>query len=275
MNWGNVRKKIWLWNVLSNHLRRWLSNLVWRDGGMTPHSNALTAIEEHLARVSRTKEGAAALDRLARAGADMGSDNPDLLGFLLRGQGAGRRRREKTLKALLGLAPHDEAAALGCLVVLRPELDRMRHLATRGPIDRDEAESIVVAAAWEIATRETSRPLGREAVVNAIWTEVRSSAGLRRRGGLEVVALSDVAEPIAAEADCSSGYPTLLSAAVAEGAMTTRQALIVGQTRMEGWLLTEVAQALGHHYDAMRKERQRAEAALREFARTYCSSEAE
>jgi hypothetical protein len=275
VSWENVKNNFWLWNVLSNHLWRWLSNLVWRDGGMTSHPSALTAIEEHLARVSRTKEGAAALGRLAGAGADMGPGNPDLLGFLLQSQGAGRRRREKALKALLGLAPIDEAVALGCLVVLRPELDRIKLLAARGRIDSAEAESIVVAAAWEIATQESSPRLGSEAVVNAIWTEVRTSAGLRRRGGLEVVALSGVPEPIALESDCSGGYPALLSDAVAKGAVTSRQALIVSQTRIEGWLLTEVAQALGHHYDAMRKERQRTEAALREFARAYCSSEAE
>ena len=61
-------------------------------------------------------------------------------------------------------------------------------------------------------------------------------------------------------------WPGLLAAAVARGVLTPRQVVLIAQTRMEGRPLSEVAAALGRPYDAVRMERGRAEAALRQFA---------
>ena len=47
--------------------------------------------------------------------------------------------------------------------------------------------------------------------------------------------------------------------------------VLIARTRVEGEPLAEVAQALGRPYEALRKERRRAEAALRAFARRYVS----
>ncbi len=70
----------------------------------------------------------------------------------------------------------------------------MAAILTRGLREREEAESDVVAIAWEVVRGAASgrRPEDPKAVVNAIWTEVRRSGGLRRRGELEVVPLRGV-----------------------------------------------------------------------------------
>ena len=79
----------------------------------------------------------------------------------------------------------------------------------------------------------------------------------------------------APEVDRLERWPGLLAAAVARGVLTPRQVVLIAQTRMEQRPLREVAVALGRPYDAVRKERRRAEAALRQFALTYFSSEEE
>ena len=114
---------------------------------------------------------------------------------------------------------------------------------------------------------------GTPALVNAIWTEVRRSAGLRRRGQLEIVPLDDDFDRPAPTVDPLERWPGLLAGAVARGVLTPRQVVLIAQTRMEGRPLSEVATALGRPYDAVRKERRRAEAALRQFALAYFDSE--
>jgi DNA-directed RNA polymerase specialized sigma24 family protein len=64
-----------------------------------------------------------------------------------------------------------------------------------------------------------------------------------------------------------------LAAAVARGVLTPRQVVVIAQTRMEGRPLAEVARSLGRGYDAVQKDRLRAEAALRVFALSYCAPE--
>jgi hypothetical protein len=63
--------------------------------------------------------------------------------------------------------------------------------------------------------------------------------------------------------------PGLLASAVAAGVLTPRQVVIVAQSRMEERPLAEVARTLGRPYGAVRKERLRAECALRAFALSY------
>ena len=74
------------------------------------------------------------------------------------------------------------------------------------------------------------------------------------------------------EVDPLERWPGLLAAAVARGAHPEPGG---GDrpTRMEGRPLTEVARALGRPYDAVRKERRRAETALRAFALGYVSGD--
>jgi len=93
--------------------------------------------------------------------------------------------------------------------------------------------------------------------------------------GFDVVALAEDANLSAPELDPLERWPGLLPAAVARGVLTPRQVVVIAQTRMDERPLAEVARSLGRGYDAVQKERRRAEAALRVFASTYCSSESE
>jgi len=245
---------------------------------MTSTRSPLTLLCDHVAQLSRTAQGDLALKRFADAGMEV--DLADDLTVLLRrrGCGASRIQRAELVEFLVVMAPDDEVAALCAVVSLRPELEWMTRRSTRDPVGPDEAEADVVAVAWEVVTaRHECRcgSLGHSALVNAIWSEVRRSAGLRRRVLLDIVPLPDDFERPAPEVDRLERWPGLLAVAVARGVLTPRQVTLIAQTRMEERPLSEVAVLLGRPYDAVRKERARAEAALREFALGYFTSEEE
>jgi DNA-directed RNA polymerase specialized sigma24 family protein len=217
------------------------------------------------------------LERFAEAGLDLEGAG-DLSALVhRRGGPAGGLRRSRLVDALSPLAGTDEMAALCVVVSLRPELTRMARLLARGPLDHEEAESEMVAIALELVTTRHCNGTGpprSEALVNAIWTEARRSAGLRRRGPIDIVPLIPDLDVAAPEADPLERWPGLLAAAVARGVLTPRQLVLIAQTRMEGRSLTEVAATLGRPYDALRMERGRAEASLREFSLSFYSQEA-
>jgi len=276
MTRDDTKKKFLVWNGLSHCLRSWLSYFICRNGPMTTTRSPLTLLCDHVARLSRTAEGERSMKGLIEAG--MEADQADDLTVLLNrgGRGISQMRRARLVEFLVVLAPDDEVAGLCVLVCLRPELEWISRLATRGPVALDEAEADVVAMAWEVVTRGrdcASGPIRHAAVVNAIWTEVRRCAGFRRRGVLDVVPLAEDFDQPAPEVDRLERWPGLLAAAVARGVLTPRQVAVIAQTRMEGRPLSEVALALGRPYDAARKERRRGEAALRQFALEYISSE--
>jgi DNA-directed RNA polymerase specialized sigma24 family protein len=105
-------------------------------------------------------------------------------------------------------------------------------------------------------------------LTTVIWTELRREFGVRRDRGIELVPLSDemdVAAPEVVEEPCHG----LFEAAVAAGVINENQAVLVAQTRVEGRGLAEIARDLGRPYDAVQKDRRRAEHALGSFARSY------
>ena len=119
--------------------------------------------------------------------------------------------------------------------------------------------------------RGRRRPGSPGVVANAIWAEVRRDAGVRRGGVTATVPLPEGFDIPGAENEPSERWPALLADAVAAGVITAGQAVLVAETRLEDRPLGEVAKALGRPYDAVRKERSRAGAALRTFAPTYLS----
>jgi DNA-directed RNA polymerase specialized sigma24 family protein len=208
------------------------------------------------------------MERFARAGVPVapGERLDELVGRCTIGQLGGRRGA--LLCCLVALAPHDDDAVLSILVALRPELAQMARTVARGWWEREAAESEVVAIAWEaLSGLGTVRALIAEPrdLIHAIWVKVRWATGYRRLA-LEVVHLSVAVNMAAPEVDPLERWPGLLAEAVACGVLTPRQVVIVAATRMDGRPLSQVATSLGRSYDAVRKERQRAEAALRVFA---------
>jgi DNA-directed RNA polymerase specialized sigma24 family protein len=275
MSWENAKKKFLLSNALSKQLSNLLSELIWRDGPMTTPRSALTLLADHLATLSPRVDGAHALERFAAAGLDLsGTGDLDAVVHQCRPPG-GRARRDEVLEVLVPLAPHDEVAAQCALVVLRPELGRMARLLARGPLDLEEAQSEMVAIGWEVVTERRyagPRTTGPATVVNAIWTETRRCAGLRRRGLIDVIPLGEDFDVPAPDVDPLERWPGLLASAVARGVLTPRQLVIIAQSRMEGRPLTEVAAGLRRPWGTVYQERRRGEEALRKFALTSTSA---
>ena len=144
-----------------------------------------------------------------------------------------------------------------------------RRLVARGiaPVD---AEADVVGIAWEVVAGHRRRPRRPSPVqlANAIWTEVRREAGLRRLR-LEELPWPEHLEVAETEADHLERWPGILAAAVARGYLSPRQVVVVVETRVEGRTMAEVAQRVGSPVGALYKERQRAEESLRTFALSY------
>jgi DNA-directed RNA polymerase specialized sigma24 family protein len=276
MSWVNAKKNFSLSNALSKQLSNLLSKFIWRDGAMTTPRSALTLLADHLAMLSPREDGAHALERFAAAGLDLsGTGDLDAVVDQCRPPD-GRARRDEVLGVLVPLALHDEMAAQCTLVVLRPELARMARLLARGPLDLEEAQSEMVAIGWEVVTGRRSRgssTTGPATLVNAIWTETRRCAGLRRRGLIDVIALGEDFDVPAPDVDPLERWPGLLASAVAHGVLTSRQLVIIAQSRMEGRPLTEVAAALRRPWGTVYQERRRGEEALRKFALACTSGE--
>jgi len=284
MSWGNAAKKIAPWRPAWRDLRCWPWKQVWRDTSMTTTPRAgsrtptttslpLAQIEQHLMARSRSSEARVTLERFGAAGAAMAGVH-DLEGFLVLSRSRGKRVGRRNLRASLRVAPVDRTAALVTLALLRPSLGRMAATLTRRLGDREEAESAVVATAWALIRSPRSGQLAEpRPLIDAIWTELRRAHGLRRRGEPQLVPLLDL--DLARDDEAVEDTPTLLDEALARGVLTFRQAWIVQRTRVADRPLTEVAAAMGQSYDAVRKERQRAEALLRAFAVGYRSSSSE
>jgi hypothetical protein len=276
MSWEKTKKNFLVSNDLSNWLSTLLSKVIWRDGPMTPARNALSLLIDHLAQLSRREEGALALERFTEAGLDLACAE-DLSALVQQcGPPSDGPRRAEVVGGLVPLACSDPVAAQCVVAVLRPELSRMARLLARGPLEAEEAGSEVVAIGLEVVARGqcSRRRLDEpDRVIDAIWTEARRSAGLRRRGLIEVVPLLEELEVAASDPDPLERWPGLLAAAVAHGVLTPRQVVVIAQSRMEGRPLTEVARALGRPWGAVYQERRRGEAALRRFALASSSTD--
>jgi DNA-directed RNA polymerase specialized sigma24 family protein len=260
----NVEKNFSMWNCLWNRLRSWLWKSIWPNGPMTTTRSPLTLVCDHLEQLSRSAEGDAAMRRFTEAGIDLGGAH-DLSSLVHPVSGA------RLIEELAPLAPRDEVAALCVVVALRPELVWMCRQLAHTPWEPEDADGEVVTAAWGVV-RKAVRPVRHKALVDDVWIEARRSSGYRR-AVLETVPLPEDLDVAIGEADPTERWPGLLATAVAKGVLTPRQVVLIAQTRMEERPLREVAASLGRPYDAVRMERSRAEAALRQFAMSYLSEE--
>jgi DNA-directed RNA polymerase specialized sigma24 family protein len=224
---------------------------VWRDGPMTP-------------RPSPSPSGAVReetwplLVRLAGAG----------LGW--RELAALPALRTERVLCLCRRARRDERAALSLLSELAPELTSMRRRLERHGVEEDAAQAVTLSVGWEVVSgrREPRCPRSLRNLSETIWRAVRQEAGVRRLDH-DTVPLDDDLAVMRADVDRLERWPGLLAAALAAGVLTVRQVVIVAQSRMDERPLAEVARGLGRPYGAVRKERHRAERALRAFARSY------
>jgi DNA-directed RNA polymerase specialized sigma24 family protein len=230
---------------------------------------------EHVAHLERSAESVHLLERLSACG--LNPERAEDLGALVRKieTPCGRCRRIVTACVLATMGPRSKTAALCAIALLRPELEWMVLRLVGAGLDPEEGQAEAVAAAWEVLAaapgRGTNEYVTLDSLVNAIWICCRRSAGVRRSGSVTFVGLPADLDIAAPETDPFERWPGLLATAVSAGVLTARQVVVIAQTRVEGRSLDEVAKILGRPYDAVKKERQRAEAALRTFALAYSS----
>jgi DNA-directed RNA polymerase specialized sigma24 family protein len=225
--------------------------VLWRDGAMTTRQNT-----HH--------DGAGPAD-VVELGLFESKDSPNP-SFDLPGQ--------RRLAALLVGAAGDEDAALAVLALLEPDLAVLAGRLVRFGIEPDLARDEALSVAWEVVAGHRSGAVlaTRAALTTVIWTELRREFGVRRDRRVELVPLTDEIDVAATDVAASEVDPEgrgLLDAAVGAGVINPNQAFVVAQTRIEGRGLAEVARQLGRPYDAVQKDRRRAEHALGTFARSY------
>ena len=192
--------------------------------------------------------------------------------MLARRDGDGRPAT-RVQERLATAAPSEPLAALALLSMLRGDLEVVRdRLVRSGRVSALDAEADTLAAAWEVVTRRP--PPGRWERSDAIWNLARRVTRMRRACSLPAeplpedfdIVIDNRAEP---EPDWPGRSPALLAAAVAAGVLTPREVVLIARTRIKGRTVREVALSLGRPYVATKKERQRAEAALRLFVGRY------
>jgi len=237
---------------------------------MTNRRSPLHQLRDHLAVVARSPEGRELFCDLTNAGLRP-AGAVDLLGLLDQGNVVSALHRAELVEWLAQWAPDDEASAVTVLALLEPELVVIVWRLVRSGIPTNEAEGETLAAAWEVVTGP-SKARGA-ARLETIWTRARTAGGLRRRCPVEVVPIPEGFDAADPKSDTPDGRPALLEAAEAAGVLTSRQVVIVAQTRVEGRSVAEVAKAFGLVGKTVYKDRDRAENALAAFALSYDRSE--
>jgi hypothetical protein len=227
---------------------------------------ALRRLAQYVRRLALTPEGTRLAARIVtRTG---GKEGADLLAVLARRDADGAPAA-RVVEHLATEAPTEPLAALAFLQLMRRDLEVMSaRLVHSGRVEALEAEADTLAAAWEVVTRRP--PPTRWERRDVIWNEVRRVSGVRR-SPLELVALTDDFDVADVEQDPLERWPGLLAGAVTCGVLSPADVVVIAKSRMEGRPLRQVAAALGRPYNAVRKERQRAEAALRVFALRYAT----
>jgi hypothetical protein len=183
--------------------------------------------------------------------------------------------RHRAFAALLARAADAEDAALEVLTQLEPELDVLAGRLLRLGVEPAVARCDTLSVAWEVVAGHRLGPLlpTKGCLASAIWIELRVELGLRRHRSMVVVPLIEEMDVAVHDPDPPESRMGLLLAAVAAEVISEDQAFVITETRLDGRALAEVALELGRPYQAVRKDRRRAELALVAFARRYSAEE--
>jgi hypothetical protein len=245
-----------------------LGNPVWRDGAMTEPTSPLQLLSDHVVRVARSREARELAARIA--GPSTPADEVSDLLALLQSRDADGRPAIRIVERLATRAPDEPLAALGLLYMSRADLEMMsKRLLHSGRVSVLDAEADTLSAGWEVVTRHP--PPSRWERLDAMWNEARRASRMRRQRSAEAGPLPEDFDLVAPECEWLDVRPHLLAGAVAAGILTPSDVVLLVRTRVDGEPLAAVAKALGRPYGAVRKQRWRAEAALRTFARRYVS----
>jgi hypothetical protein len=268
LTWEDALEKVSAGDRLWNHSWNRLGNPVWRDSGMTKPTSPLQMLSDHVVRVARSREAHELAARIA-CPSTPADEVPDLL-TLLDHRDADGRPAIRIVERLATRAPDEPFAALGVLYMSRSDLEVMsKRLVHSGRVSVLDAEADTLSAAWEAVTRRP--PPSRWDRTDAIWNQARRASRMRRQRSPEAEPLPEDFDLAVLEVGWPEARPSLLAGAVAAGVLTPSDVVLLVRTRVEGEPLAAVAKALCRPYEAVRKQRRRAEAALGVYARRYVS----
>ncbi len=181
-------------------------------------------------------------------------------------------RQDALMLALLRLAGADEHARRVVLRAVTPALVRLSR-GYRRTLGGDDAASVVVLAAMERMAKYSPSRGGRPAanlIQDVRYTAYRAAQreSALRPGQPVPVSLDDahdVAEPVS-QTTATDDLVTLLAEAINQGSLTAEGGRVIFLTRVADVPTSELAAADGVRPSSIRKRRERAEAALGDFA---------
>ncbi len=191
----------------------------------------------------------------------------------LRG-GTTPQERTETLGQLLTEARTSSLAAEAVLAAMTSEWRSQARKLVRAGMDPTDAESTVLSAAFETIRAwkcSGSRALERR-VASKAWDKVKEGIGREERCRLRHVPLDTVGDVVEMQGPNPPGESLawILASALAVGEISTREAMVIRATRIEGYSACEVAAELKTNRDCVRQIRLRAERRLLTFSARTC-----
>lgn len=234
----------------------------WRDGAMT--DTVMDQIERGLSALARGG-GDAGLRRALEDEGFAGGVATSTLGVAQCCAGAPRSAwTDAVLGVLLARAASDEAASMALVVALSVDLRAMAGRLEHSGLERDDARSVVVLAALDVAASAALEPSAglRRRIVAEVWNRCRTVARReQRRRSIEGAAYRPRGDDVP---DCpSEECSDLLAWAVDHGVVSEEEARIVGATRVEGVSVARLAGLWGVSAGSLTSKRRRAESRLR------------
>jgi DNA-directed RNA polymerase specialized sigma24 family protein len=180
-------------------------------------------------------------------------------------------REDARIGALVALARSDNDALVALLIVLLP---RLRAKVRRYGIglDTDDAHAEIIAALISQVRRHNLGRRPHRVAPKLVWYATRQLRQARNRNNAwrtNTVALAGIDTAIPSTGPTRDGVeisaPTTMQIAVRDGILTATDAALITATGLAGLPLRDAAALLGLSYEAARKRRQRAQAALRSY----------
>jgi hypothetical protein len=198
-----------------------------------------------------------------------GLDDFDALVAEVQDPATALEREDARLAALVRLAKDDNTAMLALVVVLAPRLAaKVRRFAPS--MNSDDAEAEIVAALIERVRRYDLQRRPAKVAANLLWDATRPLRKARDRQrawttltvGLNGTDTAAPAASTSSDGGVELAPELILALAVDAGVITAASAALITATRLRGFTLVGAARLAGIGYEAAKKRRQRAEAAL-------------
>lgn len=232
-----------------------------------PTTTALTALALRALRpAERTTAGQTLVAALAGRG--LASGNVGLTELLVGvGNDPERWRRWRVADGVLAVGGGDALSIAALLVVLGPELGMSRRRLVAAGMEGDLADSELVEALLTALEALPSALVDGAAawLVRRVDAAARRAARRQRRATERSAPLEEAADVPSEDDDPALVVSTLLAEAAAAGVVTWRQAAVVHAVRVADQAVLEHARVTRRSPQAVQRELNRAEAALRAY----------